>query len=238
LSVCSVIVQAPSRRALDAKARHAVRDDTILRQLKRDAAPRSLIATPQARQVADRFHLYADLRVAIEEQMSLSGRARGRALLPDKIIGNAQVDLIQDDPHVDATHRRRVRHGHRQSRQVVFETVHALRKKGLSCSAIARRTGYGRRSIAKWLTFETPPDRRKSVLKPTSPIKDGNRCGRHLYTISNSAVTSAVSRISSDFSQPGAAPRGRARTVRRRLLSYPINRLAMLSRCGIRRLAT
>lgn len=73
MSVCSVIVQAPSRRALDAKARHAVRDDTILRQLKRD--PRSLIATPQARQVADRFHLMQNLRVAIEEQMSLSGRA-------------------------------------------------------------------------------------------------------------------------------------------------------------------
>ncbi|AWM29290.1 transposase [Sinorhizobium fredii] len=53
------------------------------------------------------------------------------------------------------------------------------------------RTGYGRRSIAKWLTFETPPDRRRSALKPTSPLyfeaflaqcwKDGNRCGRHLF---------------------------------------------------------
>lgn len=52
------------------------------------------------------------------------------------------------------------------------------------------------------------------------------------YMISNSAVTSAGSRISSDFSQPGAAPRGRARTVRRRLRSYPINRLAMLSDAG------
>ncbi|WEX91772.1 hypothetical protein PZN02_006090 (plasmid) [Sinorhizobium garamanticum] len=91
-------------------------------------------------------------------------------MLPDKIIGSAQVDLIQDDPHVDATHRRRVRHAHRQSRQVVFDTVHALRKEGLSCSEIARRTGYGRRSIAKWLTFETPPDRRRSALKPTLPL--------------------------------------------------------------------
>ncbi|QLL64224.1 ISL3 family transposase [Sinorhizobium mexicanum] len=146
---------------------------------------------PQARQVADRFHLMQNLRVAIEEQMSLSGRATGRALLPDKIIGSAQVDLIQDDPHVDATHRLRVRHAHRQSRQVVFDTVHALRNEGLSCSEIARRTGYGRRSIAKWLTFETPPDRRRSALKPTSPLyfeaflaecwKDGNRCGRHLF---------------------------------------------------------
>jgi transposase len=121
---------------------------------------------PQARQVADRFHLMQNLRVAIEEQMRLSGRATGRALLPDKGIGSAQVDLIQDDPHVDATHRRRVRHAHRQSRQTVFEMVHALRKEGLSCSEIARRTGYGRRSIAKWLTLDTPPDRRRVALKP------------------------------------------------------------------------
>lgn len=87
-----------------------------------------------------------NLRVAIEEQMSLSGRATGRALLPDKGIGSAQIDPIQDDPHVDATHRRRVRHAHQQSRQAVFDTVHALNKEGLSYSEIARRTGYGRRS--------------------------------------------------------------------------------------------
>ncbi|SDZ05871.1 Transposase [Sinorhizobium meliloti] len=144
---------------------------------------------PQARQVADRFHLMQNLRVAIEEQMSLAGRVTGRALLPDKSIGSAQIDLIQDDPHVDATHRRRVRH--RQSRQAVFDTVHALNEERLSYSEIARRTGYGRRSIAKWLTFETPPDRQKAALKPTSPLyfeaflaacwKDGNRCGRHLF---------------------------------------------------------
>lgn len=36
---------------------------------------------PQARQVADRFHLVQNLRSAIEEQMSLSGHATGRAIL-------------------------------------------------------------------------------------------------------------------------------------------------------------
>lgn len=45
---------------------------------------------PQARQVADRFHLMQNLRSAIEEQMSLSGRATGRALLPDNSIGSAR----------------------------------------------------------------------------------------------------------------------------------------------------
>lgn len=49
------------------------------------------------------------------------------------------------------------------------EKVHALRKEGLSCSEIARRTGYGGRSIAKWLTFDTPPDRCRAALNSTSP---------------------------------------------------------------------
>ena len=87
--------------------------------------------------------------------------------------------------------RNQLRRTHRQSRKEVFETVHALSKEGLTCSEIARRTGYGRRSIAKWLTFETPPDRRRGGLQPTSPLyfeafltqswKDGNRGGRHLF---------------------------------------------------------
>lgn len=91
-------------------------------------------------------------------------------MLRDKIIRSVQVDLIQEDPQGDATYRRRVRHAHRQSRQIVFETARSLRKKGLSCSEMAQRTGYGRRSIAKWLTFETPPDRRRSALKSTSTL--------------------------------------------------------------------
>lgn len=134
---------------------------------------------PQARQVADRFHLVQNLRSAIEEQMSLSGRATGRAILSEDAIVDA------------ATHRRRARLAHRQSRQEIFDMLHALRQQGLSYSEIARRTGYERRSITKWLKFEAPQDRRRAALNPTSPWyfeaflaqcwKDGNRRGRHLF---------------------------------------------------------
>jgi transposase len=134
---------------------------------------------PQAQQVTDRFHLVQNLRTAIEEQMSLSGRATGRAILSEDAI----VDAV--------THRRRARLAHRQSRQEIFEKLHALRQKGLSYSEIARWTGYEWRSIAKWLAFAAPPDKRRAALKPTSPWyfetfltqcwKEGNRCGRHLF---------------------------------------------------------
>ena len=201
---------------------------------------------PQALQVADRFHLVQNLRSALEEQMSLSGRATGRALLPDNSTGSAQDDLIQDYPHVEAKHGRQVRHAHRQSRQAVFEMVHSLRKEGLSCSEIARRTGYGRRSIAKWLTFDKPPDRRRAALKPTSPLyfeafltqcwTDGNRCGRHLFhDIKQRGYTGSFSNLERLLASWRATPRGQARTVRCQLRSYAINQPAMLSRYGIRR---
>lgn len=134
---------------------------------------------PQAQQVADRFHLIQNLRSAIEEQMSLFGRATGRAILSEDAIVDA------------ATHRRRARLAHRQSRLEIFETLHALRQEGLTYSEIARRTGYERRSVANWLKFKVPPDRQRAALRPTSPWyfeaflaqcwKDGNRCGRHLF---------------------------------------------------------
>jgi len=111
--------------------------------------------------------------------MSLSGHATGRAILSEDAIVDA------------ATHRRRARLAHRQSRQEIFDAHHALRQQGLSYSEIARRTGYERRSVTKWLKFEATPDRRRAALKPTSPWyfetflaecwKDGNRCWRHLF---------------------------------------------------------
>lgn len=116
---------------------------------------------PQASQVADRFHLIQNLRLAIEEQMSLSGRATGRALLPDEDIAFDHGNRNLHEPAPETPGRNQLRRAHRQSRKDVFETVHALSKEGLTCSDIARRTGYGRRSITKWLTFDTPPDRRR-----------------------------------------------------------------------------
>lgn len=103
--------------------------------------------------------------------MSLSRRPTGRAIL-------------SDEDNVDAA-------VHRRSHEEVFATIRALRNEGLSYSEIERRTRYKRRSVAKWLTFKTPPGRRRATLNPTSPWyfedfrsqcwKDGNCCGRHLF---------------------------------------------------------
>lgn len=109
----------------------------------------------------------------------MHGRATGGALLPD-------ADNISTDFHL-----LRSRLAHRKSREEIFATIHALRDQGLSCSELERQTGFRRRSVAKWLAFEVPPDRRRATLKPTSPWyfeevlaqcwKAGNRRGRLLF---------------------------------------------------------
>lgn len=115
-------------------------------------------------------HRRSRVRLAIEEEMRLSGRATGRALLPDEDIAFDHGNRNLHEPTPETPGRNQLRRAHRQSRKDVFETVHALSKEGLTCSDIARRTGYGRRSITKWLTFETAPDRRRGALQPTSPL--------------------------------------------------------------------
>lgn len=148
----------------------------------------------QARQVADRFHLVQNLRAAIKEQMSLSGYAHVRPILSEDAIASS------------AAQHRRARLAHRQSRQETFEMLHALRQQGLTYSEIARRTGYERRSVANWLTSNTPRDRNRAALNPTSPLyfeaflaecwKEGNRTGRHLfYDIKNRGYTGSRSNL-------------------------------------------
>ena len=56
---------------------------------------------PQARQVADRFHLLQNLRETIETQLSRTDRSTGRALLPESNDEDvARINLVRE---VDAT---------------------------------------------------------------------------------------------------------------------------------------
>lgn len=134
---------------------------------------------PQARQVADRFHLVQNLRAAIKAQMSLYGQGNVRPILSEDKIASAR------------SQRHFARLAHRQSRKEIFDELRALRQRGLSYSEIGRRTGYARRSVANWLSSSAPRDRKRADLKTTSPLyfeeflaecwKNGNRNGRHPF---------------------------------------------------------
>ena len=140
---------------------------------------------PQARQVADRFHLLQNLRETIETQLSRADRSTGRALLPES--NDEDVVTISNGPGGPgevAEHRHLTRQAHRRSRQAVFDQIHTLRVAGASIGDIARQTGFGPRSIRKWLKSSTPPERRATAPKPTNKTLFGNatilippRCG-------------------------------------------------------------
>ena len=125
---------------------------------------------PQARQVADRFHLLQNLRETIETQLSRADRSTGRALLPESNDEDPATIACGSGGRRDAAaHRHLTRQAHRRSRQAIFDQIHTLREAGTFIGDIARQTGFGPRSIRKWLQFSTPPERRAAAPKPCSP---------------------------------------------------------------------
>jgi transposase len=124
----------------------------------------------QARQVADRFHLLQNLRETIETQLSRADRPTGRALLPESDDGH--VTSITRGPggrNDVAEHRLLTRQAHRRSRQAIFDQIHSLREAGNSIAVVGRETGFGSRTIRKWLKCRAPPERRALAPKPCSP---------------------------------------------------------------------
>jgi transposase len=127
---------------------------------------------PQARQVADRFHLLQNLRETIETQLSRADRSTGRALLPvseSEDESDATIAHGSEGRREVAEHRRVTKRAHRRSRQAIFDQIRTLRDAGSSIGDIARETGFGPRSIRKWLKFSAPPERRATAPKPCSP---------------------------------------------------------------------
>jgi len=126
---------------------------------------------PQARQVADRFHILQNLREAIQAQLSHSCGSSVRPLLPADVDDECEAMISSGprDKHGGAEHRCLSRMANIQSRQAIFDQVRALRRDGRTVSDIARQTGFHRRTIAKWIRADTLPLRNASAPKASSP---------------------------------------------------------------------
>jgi len=130
---------------------------------------------PQARQVADRFHLLQNLRESIERQMTAISCFGDRSRLPPA-PGDRQSVL---------------RGRSRDARELMFEQAKDLHASGKSFVAIAAEIGVGHRTIAKWIEANALPHRRRLTLKPSSPLyfqdflarrwAEGDKVGRRLF---------------------------------------------------------
>jgi len=125
---------------------------------------------PQARQIADRFHILQNLREAIQAQLSRTAGSSARPLLPADGDGDeAAISCSAWDKHGGAEHRRLTRMTNQRSWQATFDRVRALRLDGRTISDSVQQTGFDRRTIAKWIRADALPQRNASAPKTTSP---------------------------------------------------------------------
>jgi transposase len=137
---------------------------------------------PYAIQIADRYHLLANLRETVEAVL-----ARHRTELCRQAISEKTPDehaYPRQSPA--AEHQRHVRVAQRNER---FEQVKTLHESGISREDIARCTGLSLRTVTRYLRLQTCPQygrQRKSVLEPylgwvRQRFTDGCRNAAHLY---------------------------------------------------------
>ena len=125
---------------------------------------------PQARQVADRFHLLQNFRETVERQL-------GRFEAP---ISDSQVNArdnqatpplpARSDCASDAvTQKRLMCRGRQAVRQELFDEIRALFEGGSSVREIARKLGVGRRRVERWVRRIDLPDLNTMASKPCTP---------------------------------------------------------------------
>ena len=127
-------------------------------------------ARPQARQVADRFHLVLNLRGAVQQELS---RVR-RCLV---VQNGPAVTTHPSRRHAIAYRRRRrssvadrQRHMAEEQLQLeLFQSVKRLQAAGRSAQAIMRQTGIGRSSVRKWMRLSELPTRNRMAPRPGMP---------------------------------------------------------------------
>jgi transposase len=129
---------------------------------------------PQAKQVADRFHLMQNFRETVERQLGGyeapirdSGISRG---------GNQALSALpaRSDRRSGAAARTRLIRRDRQAvRQQIFSEIRVLFEGGNSIGEIARKLGLGRRRVERWVRRIDVPDRNTMASTPSSPAYFG-----------------------------------------------------------------
>jgi transposase len=111
---------------------------------------------PHAAQVADRFHLLKNLRDVVSRVF------RQHADILD-LVPNP-VNYLQRLTNLRLDRKSSKERTSEQTRKL-FESVHALSKKGMKNAQVARELGIHRHTVEKYLAFKAPPVRRHFTKK-------------------------------------------------------------------------
>jgi len=148
--------------------------DLISRDRGTDYAAAAREAAPQAKQIADRFHLVRNLADVLEQVLARCRaeiRQRQQELFPEP-----QASPARPLPHPKTWKQQppqqmeRKYQAHRSEREDRFQHIMALRAQGLFFSEIAKRVGMGERSVRQWVKQGGPPlhrrPSRRSIFDP------------------------------------------------------------------------
>ena len=114
---------------------------------------------PQALQYADRFHLLKNLRESLEgllaRHLAAQGKQQTQATLDEQAPMWQPKRAVKASPALE-----RLQQSRREERLAHYEQVIALRKLGLSQTAIARQVGIGASTVQSWLAAGKFPERK------------------------------------------------------------------------------
>jgi transposase len=126
---------------------------------------------PEARQVADRFHLTLNLRQAVERELAvrrpflrLTPKSTpvlppGRGTETEKRRGR-QIQSSVQKQHAEAARLRQ------QQKQELFQTIQRMKNSGMKVSQIAGHLGIDRGRIDRWVRLDTLPERNRMEPRP------------------------------------------------------------------------
>ena len=133
---------------------------------------------PQAKQVADRFHLIKNLGEAIEQVLTRHRANLAQLTLPVAAAAEGLNPAGLSRPSAPGrpapltprpTWLQRGQQRRRGQRLAHYEQVVTLRERGLTMPAIAQQLKLGERTVQRWLSAGTFPER-KPRRRPLSPL--------------------------------------------------------------------
>lgn len=133
---------------------------------------------PQARQIADRFHLLKNFREAVERQLDrFEAPIRNRDGPADEgpeppADSDSAVGTVPPASDPKGNERRLPRERTAVD-QAMFDQIRALYDAGFSVVEIARRLGIGRRRVYRWVRRVDLPERNVMAPKPCTPAYFG-----------------------------------------------------------------
>jgi transposase len=126
---------------------------------------------PQARQVADRFHLLQNFREAVQRQLIRLGPSIRRKTPSADGGSGTETPHTRGEP--EAARRQRARHGRHAERQTLFDQIRALYDADRTAREIAGELGLGIRRVQRWVRLIELPERNVMEPKPCTPAYHG-----------------------------------------------------------------